>query len=819
MSLHAIEIKSFLSSSNIVKGEYTTFYIETKKELKSLPTIKSHRYTAELYDISRTRNKLGNTVYHHKYKISSLITGSHEIPKLTLQIKKKKYTTNPHTFHVFSADALTFQTLKVKGEDLTFATKMFLPKKELYLGENVCAELKVYLPSTPSTFQIIDQGLSDQKRHGMSAWTFQPSTNESIKDTLPFLLPSGSSYALSYSSSVHAIQEGEVSLGPGNVTPIFKFLEPSGIATWREITIPLPVEAIKRTALALPTPAPKTFDGAVGKYTIDVKALNPDISSPSDPITIKLTVSGSGNLNEIEAPKPIFTPNSWRVYPAIKKQRDEERKYLSGSVEFEQIIRPTSEQSFIPVYKFSYFDPETKSYITLESDPIPLSFKTRVAANLQKDTLPSTFPNKQKNKQNSTAPSSAANLTTPDEKMEGVLDFIPPKAPQKTSNLAYISWHLFPALVSLYLFWLFFKKHLLKRLIPHPKKIAASRTLQRLHKMQDPILFIKKAAFFAKTYLPKNKELRAEIEELRNNSCYLPEKDRTLITEDVRKKILTNLSKALKHTTFLLLLCTVLSTPKVSASEHVDTLKSPKELEQTAYAFTQEGNYLAAISTYLNMPPHDSADALYNIGTCYANLQQPGLAMLYYKRAIIIDPDHPESLQNLTYLIGKHNPILPKKKDLYQRFLAIPRKLSSRLSWIGMWTFLITLLIFSLLEHRRFSVLIYIILTSSLILTSSMRLSMFLATQTRTLLKRTPFILVTSPETVTLKTSASHSGSNVIKAAPGSLGKVLEQRGLWLYVELANHTRGWLNAQHVSSLTHHQNTIYPVPTVNNSSDL
>ena len=61
-------------------------------------------------------------------------------------------------------------------------------------------------------------------------------------------------------------------------------------------------------------------------------------------------------------------------------------------------------------------------------------------------------------------------------------------------------------------------------------------------------------------------------------------------------------------------------------------------LFKQANNFLQEGNYYDAIKIYHELEKESNDPNLfYNIGNCYAQIDEPGYAVLYYKRALLVD--------------------------------------------------------------------------------------------------------------------------------------------------------------------------------------
>ncbi len=117
---------------------------------------------------------------------------------------------------------------------------------------------------------------------------------------------------------------------------------------------------------------PGNFAGAVGKYRIRV-ATDKDSVGVDEPITMKVTLSGVGNIKSLPALSLPDMPD-FRVYESGKTESiNNSGGTVSGSKTFEQAVLPvTSGQFQIPVIAFSYFNPEKGRYRTIKTKPIDI---------------------------------------------------------------------------------------------------------------------------------------------------------------------------------------------------------------------------------------------------------------------------------------------------------------------------------------------------------------------------------------------------------------------------------------------------------------
>ncbi len=135
------------------------------------------------------------------------------------------------------------------------------------------------------------------------------------------------------------------------------------------------------------TNKPTDYNGAVGNFSMDAEVENKNIVA-QDAATLKLTIHGSGNLPVVDAPQ-VSWPSNINVYNTTAKEDiDKTVAPMKGSKTFQYVFTPKNEGSYtVPAIQFSYFDPVSSSYKTLQSQ----SFQFNAAA--AKKQSPSLFKN------------------------------------------------------------------------------------------------------------------------------------------------------------------------------------------------------------------------------------------------------------------------------------------------------------------------------------------------------------------------------------------------------------------------------------------
>lgn len=117
---------------------------------------------------------------------------------------------------------------------------------------------------------------------------------------------------------------------------------------------------------------PTNFSGGVGQFTITA-TLNKTSVQANDPVSMRIVVSGVGNLKLIKQPL-VTIPKDFDKYDAkITDQTKLTTNGLEGSKIYDILMVPRHQGRYeIPPVEFTYFDTKTNSYQTAKSEAFVL---------------------------------------------------------------------------------------------------------------------------------------------------------------------------------------------------------------------------------------------------------------------------------------------------------------------------------------------------------------------------------------------------------------------------------------------------------------
>ena len=139
-------------------------------------------------------------------------------------------------------------------------------------------------------------------------------------------------------------------------------------ATYSNVTKPLTAQGVTIHVQPLPAGKPAGFSGGVGSFSVHSSISSNSITT-NDALTIKLSISGKGNMKMVKTPS-VDWPDGFEVYdPKVSNNFKNTTSGVSGSkdIEYLAIARAAGDYT-IPAITFSYYDTNDNSYKTLTTE-------------------------------------------------------------------------------------------------------------------------------------------------------------------------------------------------------------------------------------------------------------------------------------------------------------------------------------------------------------------------------------------------------------------------------------------------------------------
>ena len=331
------------------------------------------------------------------YRLIPQREGTFTIPPLQVPVEGQLLKTKALTLKVGAGEQAT------TAGDFAFA-EIRLEKKKAYVGEAVPVEVRLYLDNAPRW------NLRQAPVLSGSGFTLKPFGKFGER---PVEMAGKNYIAVTFRSLITPGKAGKITIGPLPVKASYSeqrirqfgmFAQP-GRAKDIEITAP----AVELDAEILPAAGrPADFDGAIGKFTFEGVG-TPNRVNVGEPVQMVLKVAGDGNFDRIAAPK-ISDPNGWRVYEGENKFDADDELGFTGTKTFTVPVAPTSGKTQMPVFSFSFFNPETGKYQTLKTATAPLAVTGAAPAPVPMDAAPAPADEPPKNNASPAAQDILGNL-------------------------------------------------------------------------------------------------------------------------------------------------------------------------------------------------------------------------------------------------------------------------------------------------------------------------------------------------------------------------------------------------------------------------
>lgn len=250
----------------------------------------------------------------------------------------------------------------INKEDLF--VKVELDKGRVFKGEQILATVKIYVaPNVPIT------SFNDVKLPSYAGfWTQEIDIPNQISFTREVYNNKIYQVGILKKTLLFPQQTGKITIDPFEITCLVRqrvrqqrsFFD-DFFDNYRTIEAKVVSDPVNIQVKDLPNP-PASFSGAVGNLKFSA-SLDKEQLKSNEAATLKVTISGNGNLRLIDAPKVEF-PADFEVYdPKTDESLNATSNGLTGSKTFEYLFIPRFAGEYaIPAIQFASFDPATGKY-------------------------------------------------------------------------------------------------------------------------------------------------------------------------------------------------------------------------------------------------------------------------------------------------------------------------------------------------------------------------------------------------------------------------------------------------------------------------
>ena len=360
----------------------------TAKELR-IPEISDFEIVAGPFQSKNSSTQIINGSITHSTSLRFTYTllpkkeGTFTIPAATIMVDKQKYSSNTLTIKVLPADEEVApsnnssntapKTQAVTNDNLFIRT--IVSHKNVYEQEYILVTYKIYTRvdlvnidkvKFPDFKDFLMQEIELPKDKQFALENYNGKNYNTITLRQVLLYPQRSGTLEIEKMTCDAIVRVRNNRPSRSIFDDF-------FDTYQEIVKPIASNTEKIEVKALPSGKPAGFSGATGTFTLS-SSINKTELTTNESVTIKLKISGNGNIKLIKNPEIKF-PADFEVYdPKVENNFTNTTAGVSGTKTIEYLAIPRHSGTFtIPPIEFSYFDTKSKTYKTLKSESFTLN--------------------------------------------------------------------------------------------------------------------------------------------------------------------------------------------------------------------------------------------------------------------------------------------------------------------------------------------------------------------------------------------------------------------------------------------------------------
>lgn len=317
----------------------------------------------------------------YSYVLAPKSIGVFTIPAATVKVGNATLTSNTVNIEVLAApDSSTPQQNTQASESSRSGNqdiflKLELSKKNVVVGESITAVLKLYQRTNIVGFE----GASFPKFEGFwSNETYVPTNIEFSRENyggVPYDAAVLRKYTLIPQHS------GKLTIAPAEVVALVNvrrrssgnsFFDDFFDTGYSQQRYRLVTDEVVVNVSELPAGAPSSFTGAVGTDFKITSSMSKTQLATHEAAVLKVKISGNGNISLAKAPV-IHFPLDFETYD-VKSSEQMANNALSGTKSYEYPIIPRSSGEFeIEPIEYTYFDTSTRKYVTICADAITLN--------------------------------------------------------------------------------------------------------------------------------------------------------------------------------------------------------------------------------------------------------------------------------------------------------------------------------------------------------------------------------------------------------------------------------------------------------------
>jgi hypothetical protein len=299
-------------------------------------------------------NGVSTTYQSYSWLLQPLKTGRFIIGPASIRAKGRTYQTNSKAVEVLPVDAKLAATAPGNFLRLEFS------QDSAYVGEQLIMDLVLYTSDNAISRNLV----AEPDLNGFFAFPrrqFDGRTKSVLENGKEYLARTIASTAL------YPLKSGELVVEPYRLLlGVVRYRNPQSTFSRRYTErIPLQTDTTRLLISELPAPRPENFSGGVGNFRMEASIDRVELST-DEAITLRLIISGEGDVKRITAPSPV-DENNWVIYDpdVLKEEFYDSPTGMYGQKILEYKIVPKRAGSYALRPNLSYFNPDSSRYVEM----------------------------------------------------------------------------------------------------------------------------------------------------------------------------------------------------------------------------------------------------------------------------------------------------------------------------------------------------------------------------------------------------------------------------------------------------------------------
>jgi len=301
------------------------------------------------------------------YTLKPRRTGIFNIGSAFIKVKGETYKTKALRIEVVESRAGEGQ-----GKEVFLEAVASVP--QAYVGQQVLVDYKIYTSVDIDSYNVLEEG----DYQGFFAQDVRRFDGRLMREVI-----NGQQYTTKIIKRVALFPQ---QAGPLTIEPLelqLGIVKNSGRADgfffnrqMRRLSVAS--EPLTINVQPLPENAPPSFTGAVGDYTFTAQISRQTLTT-DDALTIRMSMLGDGDVKRVQPPS-LGLGEDFEVYePKIVQEANLERDgRIEGRKIVEYVAIPKNPGQYDIAPEFTYFDPDTVAYVTLQAGTTPVSVRQGV---------------------------------------------------------------------------------------------------------------------------------------------------------------------------------------------------------------------------------------------------------------------------------------------------------------------------------------------------------------------------------------------------------------------------------------------------------